>query len=215
MRHHLRAEMKTTALFLLVLLCTSTTHAEHLLDDYYRLKLDMPEVEEPDVSHLLSLADQRCNENPNDADTWLSAGVLRAAHAKILGVQGLSTLKQAKRDLERSIALNPNWLDGYARAFLARLYLTVPRWPLSFRNKKAGAALLSQVLSNTPSSLPGNLYEAFRLADRNRGDQAIQHFELAATAKLACDCPSWQQYLRRQALSGHTRLTDPDKAEDL
>lgn len=199
MRHHLWGEMNLPILFCLMLLSISPAYAEHLLEEYYLLRFDIAHDAEPDVSHLLILAEQACHKHPNDADAWLSVGVLRAAHAKSLGFRGLSALKQARRDLERSIELDASWMGGYAKAFLARLYLTVPSWPLSFGSDKTGSALLDQVLLNAPSSLPGNLYEGLRLKGQQKSDAAARHLRLAASVKLACACPSWQRYLREQA----------------
>jgi hypothetical protein len=130
---------------------------------------------------------------------WLSAGVLRAVRAKGLGMRGRPALKEAKRDLERSIALDSTWYGGYARAFLARLYLTVPRWPIAFGSGTKGTALLAEVLKDSPDPLAGHLYEGLRLKGDRRLTEAYGHLEFAVTAELACECPSWQRYLQQQA----------------
>jgi hypothetical protein len=114
-------------------------------------------------------------------------------------MRGLPALKVAKRDLERSIALDSTWYGGYARAFLARLYLTVPRWPIAFGSGTKGTALLAEVLKDSPDSLAGHLYEGLRLKGDRRLTEAYGHLEFAVTAELACECPSWQRYLQQQA----------------
>jgi len=193
--------MKPILALLLLLLTYPAVSAVHPVDDYYRAKWVLAEGVEPDVAHLLTAAEARCGEQPDNADAWLSAGIIRAARAKALGISGLTELKHAKRDLERSIQIDPSWLVGYARAFLARLHLTVPPWPLSFWSNRRGTALLAQVLDDEPSSLPGNLYEGLRLKDAERFDESVRHLRIAASVHLYCECPSWQRYLQRQAVS--------------
>lgn len=193
--------MKPIAAVLLVLLSYPDAFAEHPVDAYYRAKLAEADGIEPDVTDLLAAAEARCGQKPDNADAWLSAGIIRAARAKTLGISGLAELKLAKRDLQLSIQLDPNWLGGYARSFLARLHLTVPPWPLSFGSNRKGAALLAQVLDVEPTSLPGNLYEGLRLKDAEKFDEAVGHLRIAASESLDCECPSWQRYLQQQAAS--------------
>lgn len=195
----LRADMQALLMLVAAALTCSVACAENPVESYYRAKAALQPGEEPDVTDLLAMAEISCTEQPEDPDAWLSAGLLRAARAKGLGMRGLPALKQAKRDLERSIALDSAWYGGYARAFLARLYLTVPRWPIAFGNGTNGTALLAEVLEDSPDSLAGHLYEGLRLKGDGRLTAAYGHLEIAATAELACECPSWQRYLQQEA----------------
>ena len=190
--------MKLVAFFLLMLSCFSA-NAEHLLNEFYKQQLNADAANKQAIADLLKRADQVVTGGSNSADAWLVVGVIRAAYAKQLGVSGLSELKQARDALNKSISIDPSWQDGYAKAFLARLYATVPGWPISFGNKKRAFGMMKEVLSANPTSLAANLYEGQRLLEAGEIEMARKRLSVVTDATLPCDCAAWSDALREQA----------------
>ncbi len=62
----------------------------------------------------------------------------------------LGLLKQARQKLEAALAIDPN--HAGANSTLGSLYFNVPKWPLSFGDRKKGRAYLLKSLAIDPTS---------------------------------------------------------------
>ncbi|MEZ5551776.1 MAG: hypothetical protein R3E82_12860 [Pseudomonadales bacterium] len=202
--------MRRTILLLFLLTCP-IAHAEPLLEEYYRSVESTGKTDKETIAGFLDRATIQGTFSDDSADSLLTSGVIRAAYAKTLGIGGLAELKRARDELERSISREPSWRGGYAKAFLARLYATVPPWPISFGNDKRAAKLLSEVLTLVPDSLAGNLYEGIRRASNREESIATTHLKLAFQGTLDCECPIWQSTLRDQAIEAMNELAQGAK----
>ena len=198
---------------MLMLVCLDTA-AEGLVEEYYRRATSGDAADRKVLADLLSRAETFRAAHPQDPDAWLTAGLIRAAYAKQLGVKGLSQLEKARQDLEGSIARDSGWRDGYAKAFLARLYMTVPPWPIAFGNDERAASLLREVVESHPASLAGNLYEGLRLLKSRRREEAAIRLEIADHAQMDCECPYWTGSLHSLAREGLVTIQPTRRAVD-
>jgi hypothetical protein len=188
-------------ILLLAGLAAAQAHPEPVVEEYYRraASVDADDVGADVIADLLARAGQRREAEPDSADAWLASGILRATYARSLGIKGLRELELARTELRRSTALDGDWMDGYAEAFLARLYATVPGWPISFGSDRQATRLLAEVVGRKPRSLAGNLYEGMRLLDEGERAQAAIRLKIARKGGLDCECPHWSATLRAQA----------------
>ncbi|MGV8918136.1 MAG: tetratricopeptide repeat protein [Pseudomonas sp.] len=93
-------------------------------------------------------------ERPNVAEAWIWSGIVTSSWAGAQGGLGaLSKAKQAKADLEKALALDPDALQGSAYASLAALYDRVPGWPIGFGDTDRAQPLLEQALKLNPDGI--------------------------------------------------------------
>jgi tetratricopeptide (TPR) repeat protein len=93
-------------------------------------------------------------ERPDVAEAWVWSGIVTSSWAGAQGGLGaLSKVKQAKADLEKALALDPNALQGSAYASLAALYDRVPGWPIGFGDSEKAQGLLEQALKVNPDGI--------------------------------------------------------------
>ncbi len=170
---------------------TSEQQAIQLIGTYYtEHEPNEGAIKLSDLEVLLSSAETLREKSPNAA-TWLADGIVRAAYAREKGgLKGLSQLKQARRSLEESIALDPQYLDSYATAFLGRLYAVVPGWPLSFGDDDKGNELRTQALQQSPNTLASAYFQTLYLIDENLHEAQAYWRDVTFTS-MPCECPSW------------------------
>lgn len=96
--------------------------------------------------HLIEQSDVLVRAYPQRAEPLLWKGIAILSQAQYVGLKALSKVKEAKRLLEASLALDPQTDDGAAYLALAMLYYQVPPWPLSFRNDKQAEAYFAKAL---------------------------------------------------------------------
>lgn len=173
-----------------------------LIEEYYKNFELEPHADNDDLTlaDLLARAQTLQATHAQSAEAWLAVGLIRAAYAKAKGgIGGLSELRQARRELEQSIALDANAAGGTAKAFLGRLYATVPSWPLAFGSNKRAMELLSEASSDNPSSLPANYYYALLLAEEDHLDAARDALERVKTLTPPCSCDAWESTIKHEA----------------
>lgn len=133
------------------------------------------------------------------AEQLLAKGILTAAYAEIRGMKGLGDLKKAREYLIKSYEKDPNLLDGYAQAFLARLYCTLPGWPISWGSKKECKSLLAKTLDTNKSGLAINLYYGLYELDQGEATKAHSHLSSATKAPFPkVKYPLWHATLSLQ-----------------
>ncbi len=110
---------------------------------------------------LVASADGLTQKNPERADAWIWAAVVRGSLAEATGnLSALGLAKEAKANLEKAIALDPKAEDGYAYGVLGQLYAKVPGWPLGFGDKKKAKEALQAALAISPNGADSNYFYA-------------------------------------------------------
>ncbi|GAB1258552.1 hypothetical protein NBRC116494_30540 [Aurantivibrio plasticivorans] len=172
------------------------------IEAYYREihPLDDEKLKRNTLKGLLdeiSQAPKISNDNP--AKYFLSMGLLTAAYAETRGMKGLGDLKRARGYLMESITQDQDLLDGYAQAFLARLFCTLPGWPISWGNQKECNLQLETGLKNHSTGLAINLYSGLREIEDHKPHRAIDFLSAASHADFPKKAyPNWYAALYSQ-----------------
>ena len=143
----------------------------------------MGKAQTESFEQLINTADTFTAANPDVADGWLWSGIIKSSFAGIEGGLGaLGLAKKAKADLERSIELDPDAMQGSAYTSLGTLYAGVPGWPLGFGDDKKAEQYLLKGLELNPTGIDSNYFYAQFLADHKRTDEARKYYEAALRA---------------------------------
>lgn len=103
---------------------------------------------------LAAQASAFTHERQSVAEAWIWSGIVSSSWAGAQGGLGaLSKVKQAKADLEKALAIDPNALQGSAYTSLGALYDRVPGWPIGFGDADKAEALLKQALQLNPNGI--------------------------------------------------------------
>lgn len=120
---------------------------------------------------LAAQARAAASANPEDAPVQIWAGIVLASDAGAKGGLGaLSLVKEARRDLEHALELDPTALAGSAYTSLGSLFYQVPGWPLGFGDDKKAKAMLQKGLEYNPDGIDSNYFYGDFL--RDQGDYA-------------------------------------------
>jgi tetratricopeptide (TPR) repeat protein len=107
------------------------------------------------------------------AEILIWKGIIKSTYAGAKGGLGaLGLAKAAKVDLENSVDLNPNALDGSAYTTLGTLYHSVPGWPVGFGNEDTAEELLLKAVALNPEGIDTNYFYGTYLLDEKRYDEA-------------------------------------------
>jgi tetratricopeptide (TPR) repeat protein len=135
------------------------------------------------LEKLVPEADQFAQKNPDRADSYIWAGVVRGSLAEAInGISALSIVKAAKADLEKAIAIDPKAGEGYAYGVLGLMYQKVPGWPIGFGDKKKAKELLLKGLEINPNGMNNNYFYAQFLYEDGEAKKALPYIERAAQA---------------------------------
>lgn len=108
------------------------------------------------------LADQlkaMAEKNPTRAEPLIWRGIVLSTWAGAKGGLGaLGLVKEAKSLFEKSLAMNPNALDGSAYTSLGSLYYQVPGWPISFGDDDKAHKLLDKAIKINSSGIDSNYF---------------------------------------------------------
>jgi len=160
--------------------------AAGLDEDVRALQLAWDEVKyrRPAAEHevafeqLAGLARQVRARHPQRAEPEIWYGIIVASQAGAKGGLGaLSLVKEAKRALERAIAIDPEALDGSAYTSLGSLYYQVPGWPIGFGDDRKARELLQHALIVNPDGIDPNYFLGdllYRKGDYAGARQALQ-----------------------------------------
>lgn len=127
---------------------------------------------------LIKKADALVQVYPQRAEPLLWKGIAISMQAKYVGLKALSKVREAKRLLETSLAIDPQSTGGAAYLALAMLHYKVPKWPLSFRNDQQAEAYFAKALEVSSHLDTHYRYGEFLLA-RKRFPQARSELQAA------------------------------------
>ena len=123
---------------------------------------------------------------PKDTDALIWDGIVLSSLAGERGGLGaLGLVKQARKNFETSLAINPAALDGAAYTSLGALYYQVPGWPVGFGDDKKARELLRKGLAVNPDGIDANYFLADFLRDQEdwKGAAVALQKALAAPAR--------------------------------
>jgi tetratricopeptide (TPR) repeat protein len=111
-------------------------------------------------------------------------GIVKSTYAgSTSGLGALKYAKQARVDMERSLDLDDDALDGAASTTLGTLYARVPGWPLGFGDEKKARHYLLAGLAINPGGIEGNYFYAEFLYGQGEYDEARKYLDIASKAK--------------------------------
>lgn len=133
---------------------------------------------------LIPTADALVNNHSSNADAYLWAAIVRGSLAEsVNGLSVLSTVKEAKTLLEKSLELDPTAEAACAYAVLGTLYAKVPGWPVAFGDNKKARELLQKGLTISPDGMNINYFNAKFFAEQKEYSRALGYAERAAQAR--------------------------------
>lgn len=134
----------------------------------------LPEKDKPAAFEALAAeAEQLSQSEPNSAPALIWHGIILSSWAGAEGGLGaLSKVKQAKAELEKALAIDPEALNGSAYTSLGALYYQVPGWPIGFGDDDQAEALLKHALELNPDGIDSNFFWADYLLDQKRYAEA-------------------------------------------
>ena len=139
---------------------------------------------------LIAKADVVVAENPESAEIHVWNGIIKSAFAGVKGGLGaLSLAKQARVQLEVSLAIDDRALNGSAYASLGTLYSRVPGWPVGFGNDKKALEFLTKALEINPDGIDPNYFYADYLLDKKDYAGAEEYLLKALDAEPRVERP--------------------------
>lgn len=137
-----------------------------------------PAEQEKEFQRLVGEADKAVSQNPGRAEVLIWHGIIEASYAGAKGGLGaLSSVKNAKRDFERALEINPEALNGSAYTSLGSLYYQVPGWPIGFGDDKKAQEFLKKGLAVNPNGIDPNFFYGdflYRTGDLDNAERALQ-----------------------------------------
>ena len=119
------------------------------------------------------------------AEVWVWRGIIQSSFAGVKGGFGaLSLVKDAKKSLEKAIAIDGNVLAGSAYTSLGTLYHKVPGWPISFGDDEDAKKYLEKALQLDPKGIDVNYFYGELLYDQHKYDKAKQHLLTAKNSPV-------------------------------
>lgn len=137
-----------------------SSQAQELQNEWAQIKYEAPaELKAPRFELLLKRADRYVSESSQDLELRVWRGIVESSYAGALGGLGaLSHVKNARKDFEAVIAVQPSTLEGSALTSLGSLYYQVPGWPLSFGSDEKAQEYLSAGLKLNPNGIDPNYF---------------------------------------------------------
>jgi tetratricopeptide (TPR) repeat protein len=136
------------------------------------------------LEELRSRAQQLSLQYPDRAEPVIWQGWALSEYGRInAGLSSLLTFKQARKKLEQGLALDPKVYSGKPHVTLGKLYLNLPRFPISFGNKDKAREHLRIGLSMDPQDPEANYSYAQLLFDDENYEEAMRHARSAAQAE--------------------------------
>ena len=178
--------MKTLLLLSLMIVIGFTSAASAA--DYQKLQSDWAIVnyqttKDRQFEALAADAEKLVAENPDSPEIRIWYGIILSSWAGVDGGLGaLSRVKEARRQLETALDLDPMALQGSAYTSLGALYYQVPSWPVAFGNKKEAEKLLRQALEISPNGIDSNYFMGDYLFNQQRYDEARASLQKALAA---------------------------------
>jgi tetratricopeptide (TPR) repeat protein len=125
------------------------------------LNVQIEQVTETQVEQyqqLISEADELTLQFPDIAESWALSGMIKSHYAeRARGLPGLNSAKQARKELQHALSVDPYVFYGAAYAELGFLYQKTPGWPISFGSDKMARKLYDKALEINPNGLITNI----------------------------------------------------------
>ena len=178
-------------LMMLCLLLTISSPLTLMASDYVQLQTQWaivnydtaPDDKSASFAVLAEDAKKSVEANPNDASLRIWYGIILSSWAGADGGLGaLGHVKEARKQLEKALVLDPSALEGSAFTSLGALYYQVPSWPLAFGDKEEAERLLRHALEVNPHGIDSNYFMGDYLLREKRYDEASQHLNHALEA---------------------------------
>jgi len=132
---------------------------------------------------LAAQASAFTQERQSVAEAWIWSGIVTSSWAGAQGGLGaLSKVKQAKAELEKALAIDPQALQGSAYTSLGALYDRVPGWPIGFGDADKAEALLKQALQLNPNGIDSLYFWGDHLYRQKRYTEARAALQKALQA---------------------------------
>lgn len=136
-------------------------------------------------SALSQKAHSATQANGTNASLLIWSGIIDSSWAGAKGGLGaLSLVKQARSNLEKAIAIDPNALQGSAWTSLGALYYQVPGWPIGFGDENKAEELLKKALEINPDGIDPNYFYGDFLLQEKKTDEAKYYLEKALKAEV-------------------------------
>lgn len=108
---------------------------------------------------LAAEAGQALARYPDRAEVLIWHGIIVASYAGAKGGLGaLGLAKDARKDFEAALKIDPQALSGSAYTSLGSLYYQVPGWPIGFGDDKKAVENLKQGLAINPTGIDANFF---------------------------------------------------------
>lgn len=134
------------------------------------------------LEQLIAEVDRFAQKNPDQADGYIWAGVVRGSLAEsVNGLSALGIVKEGKANLEKALSIDPKAEDGYAYGVLGLMYSRVPSI-IAFGDKKKAKELLLKGVETSPDGMNTNYFLAQFLFEQGDYKQALPYAEHAAQA---------------------------------
>jgi len=137
-----------------------------------------PRDQEQRFAALATEADQALARFPDRAEMLIWHGIIVASYAGAKGGLGaLGLAKDARKDFEAALKIDPQALNGSAYTSLGSLYYQVPGWPIGFGDDKKAVANLKQGLAINPNGIDANFFYGdylFRNGDPAGAEQYLR-----------------------------------------
>jgi tetratricopeptide (TPR) repeat protein len=132
----------------------------HLQQGWEQVKYQMPAAkQEQAFERLLAESEQAAARNPGSADVLIWHAIIESTYAGAKGGLGaLKYVKEAKKNLEQALSINPNALAGSAYTSLGSLYYQVPGWPIGFGDDAKAQEMLKKGLAANPDGIDPNYF---------------------------------------------------------
>lgn len=145
--------------------------------NWEQIRYNTPKAsQEQQFERLLAEAQRSAAQYPGSADVLIWYAIIESTYAGSKGGLGaLGNVKNAKKTLERAIAIHPEALAGSAYTSLGSLYYQVPGWPIGFGDDKKALEFLQKGLAVNPDGIDPNYFY---------GDYLFRKGEYAEAARV-------------------------------
>ncbi|MFC4932797.1 tetratricopeptide repeat protein [Massilia sp. GCM10023247] len=151
----------------------------HLQQGWEQVKYQTPvPKQEQGFERLVVESEQVLARNPNSADVLIWHAIIESTYAGAKGGLGaLKYVKDAKKNLEQALAINPSALAGSAYTSLGSLYYQVPGWPIGFGDDAKAQEFLKKGLAANPDGIDPNFFYGdylFRKGDLDGAERSLR-----------------------------------------
>jgi Tfp pilus assembly protein PilF len=156
---------------------------------------------------------------PGKAKPLILQACIILTRAKIENsLAALSSVHEAKKILDKAIAINPRADRGSAMVTLGILYYKVPGWPIAFGDNDKAKKMLQQALKVNPKGMDSNYFYAEFLLTQDNPEKATSYLVKAVNAPVYETNELFARNIRakaKQALKNITTVMAYNELENL